>query len=377
MDTRRDCPVCHSGDLRPFFHRTAVPIHENMVCPTRESAVTMPRGELDLRCCQRCGFAFNAAFDPALMRYSVQYDNTQTHSTVFSQHVLETIEYLLQERGLRGKTILEVGCGKGDFLRRLVQADDRNRGIGVDPTCDADEHELGGRLRFLRRYFAADCAELSADVTLSRHMIEHVADPVDLFRTARQVMRDSTDGRLFIETRDVEWALRSGSICDFVYEACSYFNRDSIASVLAAAGMQVTHTRQLFGGQYLLAEAAGSSTDLSGSFSPGEMPALCEGFARRAPSIVHGSREYVSDLARKGPVAIWGAATKGMTFANIVDPTATLIRCAIDLNPRKQNAFLPGTGHPILPPHRGAAAACRPCDRDERQLSRGDYPSRA
>jgi len=49
-------------------------------------------------------------------------------------------------------------------------------------------------------------------------------------------------------------------------------------------------------------------------------------------------------------VAIWGAAAKGVTLANLIDPDATLLACIVDINPNKQGKFLPGSAHPIVGP---------------------------
>jgi hypothetical protein len=43
-------------------------------------------------------------------------------------------------------------------------------------------------------------------------------------------------------------------------------------------------------------------------------------------------------------------ATKGVVFANLVDPQGELIEGGIDVNTRKQGKFIPGTGHCIQPP---------------------------
>jgi hypothetical protein len=39
-----------------------------------------------------------------------------------------------------------------------------------------------------------------------------------------------------------------------------------------------------------------------------------------------------------------------VTFTGIADPDRRLLDCVVDVNPRKQGCFLPGTGHPILAP---------------------------
>ena len=47
-------------------------------------------------------------------------------------------------------------------------------------------------------------------------------------------------------------------------------------------------------------------------------------------------------------MAIWGAAAKGATFLNLIDPEALSIDCVIDINPKKRGKYIPGTGHEII-----------------------------
>lgn len=53
----------------------------------------------------------------------------------------------------------------------------------------------------------------------------------------------------------------------------------------------------------------------------------------------------------------WGAGAKGVTFCNLADPDCTRLAGVVDVNPAKQGKFLPGTGHPIVPPEAVADAA--------------------
>src|SRR5207248_5296820 len=123
------------------------------------------------------------AFDAALLRYGAQYDNTQLSSAVFKAYVQGLVRHLIDERQVRGAQIVEVGCGKGGFIRALV-ADPaaNNTGIGFDPSYVGPELDADGRLRFERRYYDATCTDVPADVVVCRHVIEHVPEPVRLLR---------------------------------------------------------------------------------------------------------------------------------------------------------------------------------------------------
>jgi len=72
-------------------------------------------------------------------------------------------------------------------------------------------------------------------------------------------------------------------------------------------------------------------------------------------------KSQILNFRNKGKVAIWGAGAKGVTLANLTDPDCKLIDCVVDLNPKKQGKYIPGTGHPIVDykelPSRGVKAA--------------------
>jgi 2-polyprenyl-3-methyl-5-hydroxy-6-metoxy-1,4-benzoquinol methylase len=250
---RDACPVCDAPRPTPFLHRAAVPVHQNLLYDTAEAARAATRGDLDLRVCNDCGFVFNAAFDPALLDYGPAYENTQNHSPAFDAYTDELVEQLIQG-GVRSGRVVEVGCGKGAFLTKLLSRPEcRCEGVGFDPSYLGPETALGGRLRFVRAFYGPETAT-PADVVLCRHVIEHVPDPVALLRTVRATAGDGS--WVFFETPCVEWIVRNRVPWDLFYEHCSLFTAHSLGLALTRAGFRVSAVRHVFGGQYLWAEAA-------------------------------------------------------------------------------------------------------------------------
>ncbi len=214
------------------------------------------RGDLDLQVCQGCGFVFNRRFDPARLAYEQDYDNTQSHSAVFDAYLDRHVAELVQQEGVRDAQVVEVGCGKGHFLRKLVAyPGSGNRGLGFDPSYRGALSELDGRLRFERRFYDAQCAQTPADVVVCRHVIEHVADPLALLRAVRAALRERPQARVFFETPCVRWILRNQVLWDFFYEHCSLFSAASLRSAFERTGFEVLQVRPVFGDQYLWLEA--------------------------------------------------------------------------------------------------------------------------
>jgi len=341
------CPICNSSDLLQFVYRQNVPVHQNLLFDSIEDARAASRGRLDMRCCHMCGFVFNAAFDLAKLSYGAQYDNNQCCSSVFQEHFDGLVDYLLNHEKVENCRIVEVGCGQGQFIERLVSEGRGNSGIGYDPSYTGEGSRLDGRLRFEKKYYDRRCAQQPADVVICRHVIEHVEKPLELLNSIREALAQSPGARVYFETPCVELILKDFVIWDFFYEHCSLFSVGSLTAAFELAGFEVSRVRHIFGEQYLWIEARAGEVD-SPRFSGGGIDILADSFAREEKTIIQDWSDRIMTLSERGKVALWGAAAKGVTFANLIDPHCSLLDCLVDLNPNKQGRYVAGSGHPIV-----------------------------
>lgn len=352
----RECPVCGGSDVFMFLERDRVPVHQNLLVESREAALATPTGTLSMCICRSCGFVYNATFDLARMSYDARYDNTQTCSPEFEQYVEHLVTHLLDEAGVRGKTVVEVGCGKGKFIRRLVEYPDSEiNGIGFDPTYVGPDSVHGGRLLFERRFYDEDASAVRADVVVCRHVIEHVPRPLELLRTIRRAVSARPDALICFETPSVEWILENQVVWDFFYEHCSLFTSESLSRAFREAGFDVSSVSSVFGDQYMWAEARPSDVPKTKRYDPSQLVALAERFSEAASQLKGKwlaalDRSAASSPNGRARVGVWGAGAKGVTFANLIDPNATGVHCFIEVNPAKQGKYIPGTGHRIIGP---------------------------
>jgi SAM-dependent methyltransferase len=329
-----------------------VPVHQNLLYDSREAARGAVRGDLDLHVCGDCGFVFNARFDPKLLNYGPAYENTQNHSPAFDAYTDGLVENLVQS-GVRTGRVVEVGCGKGTFLTKLLSHPDIDlEGVGFDPSYVGPDTALAGRLRFVRAFYSPDTA-CTANVVICRHVIEHVPDPLALLRTVRSAA--GREARVIFETPCVEWIFQNRVPWDLFYEHCSLFSAHSLELALRRAGFRVNDVRHVFGGQYLWAEAVVDEAEWR--TSQRNTAALAVGFAAAEQHRLARWKQLLDRLTADGPVVVWGAGAKGVTFCNLADPDAGRVSGVVDVNPAKQGHYLPGTGHPIVPPDSAAGAA--------------------
>ena len=348
MTLKTKCPVCKKENVDIFLDRPQVPIYQNFLVNDRKSAVNITRGDLQMAVCSNCGFVYNTAFDLDLLKYGQNYDNAQFFSNAFNDYLDRLAAYLIHERGVQNCRIVEVGSGDGYFLKKLVK-EGNNIGVGYDPSYIGPLEDIDGRLRFEQSYYGPEQAHTQADVVICRHVIEHVPEPIDLLISVRQSLASSPSAYVFFETPTVEWILKNNTFWDFFYEHCSIFTKASLTTAFQLSGFQVKDVRIEFGGQYLWMEASPSMVNSTNvEVDAMQIPDLAKKFSLAESRLKSVWHEKIRELNINGNVALWGAGAKGVTFANLVDPQNQMIECVVDINPRKQGHFLPGTGHPIV-----------------------------
>jgi SAM-dependent methyltransferase len=353
VDVHYQCPVCGHESPELFFQLAAVPVHCNILWSTADEARRAARGAISLALCSHCGLVFNAAFDPSLVTYDESYENSLHYSPRFEAYA-ETLAQDLSDRlGLQQRLIVEVGCGKGEFLRRLCETAGA-RGLGIDASYDPDVVPLNAddTVTFLREPFSSLPDEVAPALILCRHVLEHLPNPRPFVAQFAAAARRSPGCRVFLEVPNVLFTLKDFGIWDLIYEHCAYFSAPALSRLCEASGLSVERVYPAFGNQFLCAEATAGRAPSPPSFSDElrELSSLAEGFAAEYRRKVRFWQTRLRELEAGGRrIALWGAGSKGITFVNTV-PGGENISCLVDLNPRKQGRFVPGTGHVVVAP---------------------------
>jgi len=352
------CPICASAAAEELDFRAEVPIAQNLLFRSRQEALNCATGTLRIVRCLDCGFAWNAAFDAALLSYGADYENGQAHSPAFSRHLDEVaadVARCLSDQS--GVTLLEVGCGQGDFLRRLAATLGPRLGklVGFDPAF-RPESPIPTRVRIERELFNAETSaplKIAPDAVVTRHVVEHVADPLSFLRTLRSICAEGA--ALFVETPSLQWILDGAVAHDLYYEHCSLFDPGSLRLALETAGFRVEQVAPCFGGQYLLARAF--AADAVHPIRRIDPPSNADYAARKAEMMAKLAASVRRDAAAGEKVALWGAASKGVTIALLLGEQLSLVEAAIDANPARWSTYMPVTALPVISPENARAAS--------------------
>jgi hypothetical protein len=324
---------------------------QNYVYRTRKSALAAPDGKLTLAVCGTCGFAWNRAFEPDRLVYDEGYDNA-VPSAVMDAYYEEIAGYLHERYDLTGGLVVDVGCGDGGFLRVLCAAVPGLRGLGVDPALESDRSEADGRIVLIKDAFASEVVREQPSLVVSRHVLEHIPQPVAFLRTISDSLSAFDPCPCFFEFPDLEWILANEAFWDFAYEHCNYFTAGSATAALARAGLTPVGASTAFGSQYLWIEGMSRGPRAWSPPSPGgDLLARSLAYAETEGVRMERVRQSVQALKSDGrTLALWGMATKGVLFSLLTDPDAVLVDHCIDVNPNKQDCYVPLSGHVIRAP---------------------------
>ncbi|CAA9265863.1 MAG: Small Molecule Metabolism; Central intermediary metabolism; sugar-nucleotide biosynthesis, conversions [uncultured Acetobacteraceae bacterium] len=352
------CPACAGRALMPVLTFRDVPTNSCLMLDSPEEARAYPRGDIDLVFCEACGFVFNRALDPLLTEYSDRYEPTQAYSPTFQRWHRDLAGRIAGALDLRGKTVVEVGCGQGEFLHLLAGLSGC-RGVGFDPCLDGRRADVVGErardVELIGDFFSdASIEGLTADVLLSKMTLEHIPAAGRFFRLAERVAQASAPGmRLFIQIPESERIFTDLALEDVYYEHCNYFTEVSLAGLFRRHGFTVEEVTREYDGQYLTilgrysGEADGAGEDAAGV---AELRRLVERFAATWADRVEAWRAMVAERrARGGRVAIWGSGSKGVAFLSAIGGGEGVSH-VVDINPHRQGRFMVGTGHPIVGP---------------------------
>lgn len=350
------CPVCREPAGPGVFSAARVPVLCNVLLDSAAEARRAPTGAVDLVLCPSCGLLWNAAFDESVVEYSPAYENSLHFSPRFQSFATELAADLVQRHGLAGRTVVEVGSGKGDFLALLCDAG-AGRGIGYDPSY-AGETPPRPDLRFEPAMFPVG-AFPDADYVCARHVFEHLSEPAQVLGGIRAAIPAGRLVGFYVEVPDGTYLLRELALWDVIYEHPLHFTAPALRRLFADAGLAVTRIGTSFGGQYLAAEgsterpaAAAGAGDPGGGADTAEVAALgrlAASFRDDAAALRAAWERRLGELAGAGPVALWGAGSKGVSFLATVE-AAGEVAAVVDLNPRKHGRHVPGGGQEVVAP---------------------------
>jgi SAM-dependent methyltransferase len=344
------CPVCDASAPIDFFSIRS-PTDIGRLCESPDEAKAANMGQIDLCYCCHCEFVWNRSYDSNQLDFGPGYEFSLAHSPFFMKFIDGVAERLVDRHELRNRTIIEIGCGRGEFLTLLCEKG-ANRGYGFDPSLqDGREFAAGdGRVKLIRDYYGAKYAEIPADFVCSLSVLEDIDRPGEFLANIRATI-GTRESKAYFEVFNGRRALAAFSGWSINYEQCSYWGPKSLRTVVNRSGFAVVDEGPCYGnGEYLYVDVVASS--IPEKLKPTDARAMPDEISRFSAQYAAACQQWQDKLrqltASGKKVAVWGTGAKGINFLNAMADEG--IESVIDINPKRQGKFIPGSGHLVGTP---------------------------
>ncbi len=275
-------------------------------------------------------FLENDAFEQKLIVYGDDYENSQVHSAKFRGHMRSVLS-LLEATLPKDSVIVEVGCGKGDFVEMIEQA-------GYFKVRGYDASYVGNSESIEKRYLDSS-DRIDADFIVLRHVLEHIPRPYDFLAMLKTIFGQA---KIYIEVPNYDWIVTNKSFFDITYEHVNYFSQFAFKQLFEPS---TTQHGLLFDEQYqyVISDLSSLNFEFKQHYESNDWKFVS--FDELFPSVETDIKRY-EEQARNRAVYLWGAATKGCLFlahCAIRKRLIDKVRFAVDQNPRKIGKYLPGS----------------------------------
>ncbi|MCR4399440.1 MAG: class I SAM-dependent methyltransferase [Syntrophomonadaceae bacterium] len=241
----------------------------------------------------------------------------------------------VREFNLAGKKVLEVGCGRGEYLRIL-----RDCGVdvyGLEYSPDSVRQCRRDGLEVSQGFIETEDTVVPGapfDGFIMLNFLEHLPDPNS---TLRGICNNLSAGAIgLVEAPDFEYSLQHGGFHEFIADHLSYFTQSTLSTAISINGFEPLDCRKVWHDNMISLWVR-----------------------KRSPVRARSLRDNSEQLCRElqgfflrfedKRIASWGAGHHALALISM-SGVAHRLEYIVDSAPFKQGRYAPATHIPIVAP---------------------------
>ena len=282
--------------------------------------------------CSGCGL-IQLSNDPVF--YYKDVIRASAFSEEMKQFRIKQFRSFVKKYSLKNKKVIEVGCGRGEYLMIMRQFGVDLYGIEhyEESAAFCQKNNLNVLKGFIEdSYYVINYGPFDAFYILN--FFEHLPNPSTVLRGIYNNLADNAVG--LIEVPNLNMILRKKLFSEFTIDHLLYFTKESLSMALELNGFELIEINEIWY-DYIISAVVKkrNKLDLS-SFNDHQM------------LIKKDIEDYINSFGGK-KVAIWGAGHQALAVMSLAD-LKDKIKCVIDSAVFKQGKYTPVTHIPIVSP---------------------------
>lgn len=305
------CRACESLSLKNFFKFKSLPVAGMYL---KESEIKKDASlPLTLVHCKHCGLVQTK--EAVSAEIYADYHFIGTFSQCYVEHLCWVCDYLVREKNIKRKKILEIGCGDGYLLWKLKKLGN-NEVFGYEPSQRLAEECKKREIPVSRKYFPDEDLLKSGnryDVIIIRHVLEHIDNLNEFLKAVCMCIHGKSI--MVIEVPDVEEIFNKRLYSNIFHQHLNYFSPFSISNLLEKYNFYLIYFKkiEIHGGSIFLIFEKDESKKINVSSSPVTF-SDCIAFINSLREYYATIRKLVDECVNQG-IKVYGYGAAERTFS--------------------------------------------------------------
>ena len=326
------CRVCgHAFFVKPLLQYANMPKAAQFF-PDKKSIKYEKGIDLKIFQCSGCGLV---QLDSKPVPYYKDVVRAVSISKEIKEFRAEQFKIFVNKYSLKGKKILEIGCGRGEHLfimRKLVK-----KTYGIEYAEESVNYCVNQGLNVSKAFLARPSQKLlnaPFDAFFIMNFLEHLPLPNAILTGMYNNVSDEGIG--LVEVPNFDMILRNNLFSEFIPDHLLYFTQDTLIKTLSLNGFDLLECNEERY-DYIISAVVRKRKGLDLSR-----------FYAHQEKLKKDLNSYISRFGNK-KIAIWGAGHQALAVIAMTN-IAKKIKYVVDSAPFKQNKYTPSTHLPVVAP---------------------------
>lgn len=358
------CRGCNADKLVSFIDLGMSPIANNLVLHKHlgSEETVFP---LHVQTCLSCALVQLPEVSTKELLFPTDYTYYSSYSSTWLEHCEDYVKKMVRKLRLSEiDFVIEVASNDGYLLQYFQGSDVRV--LGIEPAAEVAKVAVIERgIPTIVDFFGKSSAESlllayqKPTLMIANNVLAHVPDIHDFISGFSVILAD--EGVITFEFPHLLNLILLNQFDTIYHEHYSYLSLTALKPVFESHGLRVFNVEELptHGGSlrvsvckeeasWVMDPSVQKCLDSEGPLDP-RLEHVAKSVQARTQKVKLDLLDELSRAKEAGlRVAAYGAAAKGNTLLNFVGIKADVIEYVVDLNPHKQDKYLPGSHIPVL-----------------------------
>lgn len=288
--------------------------------------------DLEVRQCSGCGLVQVGGEPVPYFREVIRAAGISSEMQDFRR---EQFDDFVRRFSLGGKKVIEIGCGRGEYLSILQQCD--VEAYGLEYLEESVTRCRTNGLKTLRGFIETEEYKLENapfDAFFMLNFLEHLPDPNAALQGISRNLAENGVG--LVEVPNFDMILRENLFSEFIADHLLYFTKETVITTLRFNGFDVVECGEIWH-DYIISAVVRKRAKLDVSQ-----------FRQQRTRLRDQLEQFVGCFGQRR-VAVWGAGHQAFALISLCD-LGSRIRYIVDSAPFKQGKYAPATHVPIVSP---------------------------